>query len=103
VGEKNKEQGRNGTTKMKNEENRYANESTEQRNKGGRKGEVLYLYVALFSRLTYRRSDHALGVPLNITVYCLNCFFFQFTFMSLGLVQLLLAVYCVHGIAFQVA
>jgi len=52
VGEENKEQGRNGTTKMKNEENKYANESKEHRNKGGRKGEFLYLYVALFSRLT---------------------------------------------------
>lgn len=52
MGEENKEQGRNGTTKMKNEENKYANESKEHRNKGGRKGEFLYLYVALFSRLT---------------------------------------------------
>ena len=66
--EKNKEQGRNGTTKM-NEENKYDRASKEQRNREGRKDEFLYLYVALFSRLTYRGSDPALGVSLNITVY----------------------------------
>jgi hypothetical protein len=43
----------------------------------------LYIYVALFSSLTYKGSDPALGVSLNITVYYLNWFFFfQFTFMS---------------------
>jgi hypothetical protein len=41
VGEKNKEEGRYGTTKMKNEENKYARESKEQRNKGGRKKRIL--------------------------------------------------------------
>jgi hypothetical protein len=50
------------TTKMKNEEIKCARESKEQGNKGGRKGEFLYLYVALFSRLTHTRSDPALGV-----------------------------------------
>jgi len=70
VREENKEQGRNRATKMKNEENKYAKESKEQRNKGGRKWGFLYLYVALFSRLTYRGSNPALGVPLNITLYC---------------------------------
>jgi len=50
--------------------------------KGAEKGNLLYLYVVLFSRLTYKGSDPALGVFLNITVYYLNCFFFQFTFMS---------------------
>jgi hypothetical protein len=83
VGEKNKEEGRNGTTKMKNEENKYARESKERRNKGGRKVEFLYFYVALFSRLTYIGNDSALGVSLNITVSYLKCFvFFQFTLMS---------------------
>jgi hypothetical protein len=83
LGEKNEEQGRNGTTKMKNEENKYASENKEQRNRESRKGEFLYLYVVLFSRLSYRGSDPALGVSLNITLYYLNCyFFFQFTFMS---------------------
>lgn len=82
MGEKNKEQGRNGTTKM-NEENKYVRASKEQRNREGRKGEFLYLYVALFSRLTYRGSNAALGVSLNFIVYNLNCFFFfPFTFMS---------------------
>jgi hypothetical protein len=41
VGEKNREEGRNGTTKMKNEENKYARESKEHRNKGGRKKRIL--------------------------------------------------------------
>jgi hypothetical protein len=41
VGEKHKKEGRNGSIKMKNEENKYARESKEQRNKGGRKKRIL--------------------------------------------------------------
>jgi hypothetical protein len=41
VGEKNTEQVRNGTTVMKNEENKYARQSREWENEGGRKGKFI--------------------------------------------------------------